>query len=112
MKVTDSGLWMDGGTMTINADLQNGQSVLIEFVQNMILEKTHEGKFAGQLYLDNIHVDPRSKLEEEIVEGLKKVLYGKGGMPWMDKIGLGEKIEYLKSEKYLADLEMMKGQGE
>ena len=104
MKISDTGVWMDGGSMTITATLINGESVNIELVQSMIIQKNPEGKLAGQIYLNNERIEQRSELEYQIVEALKEVLYGKGGMPWMDKIILAEKLEYIESEKYLKDL--------
>ncbi|MFK8044132.1 MAG: hypothetical protein AB8B72_01455 [Crocinitomicaceae bacterium] len=107
MKVIEAGAWMDGGTFTLKVSLKNGQLLMLEFVQSMMLEIRPEGKYSGQLYLDDVHVTPRSELEKEIIEGLKIVLYDKGGMPWMDKVVLAEKIEYLESGKYLSDLKQL-----
>lgn len=104
MTIKDSGIWMDGGTMTIEAELLNGSKVTIEFVQKSILEVTSDGKYAGQLYLNNQHVSPRSNLEKEIIEGLKELLYRKGGIPWIEKPFLADNISYLESDQYISDL--------
>lgn len=108
MTYLDSGVWMDGGTMTIKCKLRNGQTVDIEFVQNQLLEIQNDNKYPGQLYVNSIHVNPRSESESILLAELKKLVYAKGGIPWMEKSILMEKIEYVESEKYLTDLERLK----
>ncbi|MFY0628808.1 MAG: hypothetical protein JXR05_00425 [Flavobacteriaceae bacterium] len=93
--------WMDGGSVTLKCKDRKRQKFDVEFKQNVFWEVYPSSQIPGRIYLNEILIEQRSELENQLLKSLTKSVFS-----IIDDIGkrlLIEKIEYVKSEKYLTD---------
>lgn len=99
--ITKLSAWMDGGSVTLKCQNFSNEEFEIEFVQNVIWDWYEGHKMPGRIYFNNELVEQRSVLEEEIIQLLSRAKF-KEKEPYDEQL-LKEKIDYAKSEKYIAD---------
>ncbi|WP_106795111.1 hypothetical protein [Aquimarina sp. Aq78] len=105
IKILDLSTWMDGGSILLHCGNKLNQEFKIEFQQNMIIDMEKYDRLPGRIYLNNELVKDQSELENSVIKGLEKaefdIVYSEKKFKRMDKKLLNEKLEYVKSNKYI-----------
>ena len=94
-------VWMDGGSITLKCINFLSQEFEIEFVQNISWDWCESQNIPGRIYLNQKLVDQRSDLETDIIKAIGSSIYK--AKDTNDQTMLDEKLEYVKSDKYLVD---------
>ncbi len=104
--IKDFQIWMDGGSVTLICANSMNQEFQIEFVQNVAWEILESyNRLPGRIYLNDKLVEQRSELENLIINNLENI---DSLSEQLERKILAEKIEYVKSEQYLSDINRVK----
>ncbi len=97
---------MDGGSLTLICENEKKQEFKIHFTQNVIWETIKELKLPGRIYFNDKLINQRSKIENSIIKNIENANFK--DLSELKKGILKEKVQYVKSERYLKDISRVK----